>query len=95
LKPSTVKQKGHAVIGLASGRSHLTDPATYRDAPRDILPREATWKFPDGDTRDIARGWQLGDGRRGRPARKLVGWTRAALDQADQLLRAADFAARE
>jgi hypothetical protein len=46
LARSTIQRKGHAVIGIASGRSHITDPDLYRAMPRTIAAREAWWYVP-------------------------------------------------
>jgi hypothetical protein len=88
LKRSTVRRKGHPVIGVETGRTGLLNPRLYQSAPRDLTAREAWWIFPLGDTRDIAAGWQRGTGRS--PARRLIGWTREAQDQARRLIAQAE-----
>lgn len=97
LKRSTVRRKKHAVIGVASGKSHLTDPDTYLSAPRLVEAREAWWIFPPVPERrwKQAHGWQHGVDANRLPRRALLGWTAAAEELARRLVVQADFAARE
>jgi hypothetical protein len=97
LARSTVAQKGHRLIGIDTGRSGLLDPQLYLAGPRDLQPREAWWSFPTGDRRLFwqAHGWQNGNLRTHCPARRLLGWSRAAQDECRRLIARAEFAARE
>jgi hypothetical protein len=91
LRESTVHRKGHAVIGIASGRTHLTDPDTWTRLPRQIGRREAWLYVSRGDPRYwIVHGWQNGNQRTNCPARPLLGWTRGAQSNAADLIRDAE-----
>lgn len=97
LARSTARAKKSTLIGVRTGRSGITDPATYRAAPRDYRAREVWWAFSTLDLHlwKIAHGWQNGNPRNHCPARRLIGWTPAAQEAARELVRDADFAARE
>jgi hypothetical protein len=92
LRPSTVRQKGHAAIGVRSGG--MLDPGRWRTAPRDLEARRATWTYPYGDLRrgrayGQAYGFHAGNPRTGQPARPLLGGTARAQAEAMTLIRAA------
>jgi hypothetical protein len=97
LRDSTVRRKGHSHIGIDSGRTHLLDPTTWtRDILRSVTSREAYIEFPRQDRRwGQVHGWQNGHPLTRVPARKLIGWTRAAQADAQQLLTEATFRAGE
>jgi hypothetical protein len=101
LAASTVRQKGHSLIGIHTGKSGITDPVVYIRGDRVIKAREAWWLFPHQrtpsgvDLHDICHGWQNGVPRNNMPPRRLIGWTRDAQREADRILREADFHARE
>jgi hypothetical protein len=91
LRPSTVRQKGHAAIGVRTGG--MLDPGRWRTAPRDLEPRRATWIDPYGDLRrgrayGQAYGFHAGNARTGQPARPLLGWTARAQAEALALVQA-------
>jgi hypothetical protein len=92
LRPSTVRQKGHAAIGVRTGG--MLDPDRWRAAPRDMEARRATWIYPYGDLRrgrayGQAYGFHAGNARTGQPARPLIGWTARAQAETMALIRAA------
>ena len=96
LARSTTRRKGHTLIGVHTGRTHITDPDLDRAMPRQVLKREAWWYVP----RDHPRWPQLHGGQNGIPespvpARRLLGWTRGAQDLVKELIRRAEFEARE
>jgi hypothetical protein len=94
LARSTIRRKGHAVIGIARGRTHITDPNLYRTMPRTIAARAAWWYVPRSHPRwPQMHGWQNGNPGVIMPARRLLGWTQGAKDLARQLIRAAVFQA--
>lgn len=96
LARSTVKRKKHAIIGIDTGKSHLLDPSTWTRMDRSIKPREAWLIFPPGDARrDIVHGWQNGHELNDVKARPLLGWTEDAEEDAEALVKEADFRARE
>jgi hypothetical protein len=94
LARSTRRRKGHSLIGVHTGRTRITDPDLYRAMPRQILEREAWWYVPRAHPRwPQLHGWQNGIPASHVPARRLLGWTRGAQDQARRLIRQAAFQA--
>ncbi|MBV8554444.1 MAG: hypothetical protein JO116_02690 [Planctomycetaceae bacterium] len=96
LSAATVRQKGHAVIGVRSGV--LLDPQRWRTAPRDISSRVAIWYYPStgqkGDGCDgHARAFPAGHPLTGSPARPILGWTPAARETCRRLVSEAIRAA--
>jgi hypothetical protein len=91
LRESTIHRKGHAVIGIATGKTHITDPETWTRLPRRI-ERRAAWLYVSrGDRRYWQiHGWQNGVLRNNCPARPLLGWTRGAQSNATDLVRDAE-----
>jgi hypothetical protein len=82
LAARTVRRKGHSLIGVHSGRTHLLDPLRYLSGDRQITPREAWWSVSTVDRQiwKITHGWQNGNERNHCPARRLIGWSPAACD---------------
>jgi hypothetical protein len=96
LARSTVRAKRSEQIGIRTGKSGITAPATYTTAPRDVQPRQAEWQFDSGDRKlnGMAHGWQNGNARNHCPPRRLIGWSPGAKQAAQDLLKEADFRAR-
>ncbi len=90
LAASTVKQKGHATIGVRTGG--MLDPDRWRAAPRDLEARRVGWIYPYDDDRrgrayGQAYGFHAGNPKTGQPARPLIGWTERAKAEAQALIR--------
>jgi hypothetical protein len=97
LSAATVRQKGHAVIGVRSGV--LLNPQRWRTAPRDITSQVATWYYPStgwkGDGCDgHARAFHAGPPLTGSPARPILGWTLGARETCRRLVAEADLERR-
>jgi hypothetical protein len=93
LRPSTLLRRRDpgARIGWQTGRlfgeGQLQGTRSYH-------PRRITWQYADGpragSTWGRAHGFHNGNPRNRQPARPFVGWTRAARDQIDRLIRGDD-----
>ena len=92
LAVSTVRQKGHANIGVRTGQ--LLDPLLWEAGKYLIAPRRATWSHPYAafpSSRDYGKllGFHRGDPARNRPPRPLLGWSARARDAAAALIQEA------
>lgn len=92
IRPSTARQKGSTEIGVRSG--YMLEPSRWRNAPRDLEPRRALWRYDYGDLRrgrvyGQALAFHAGNPHTGQVARPMLGWTPRAVAQARALIRAA------
>ena len=76
----TISQKGHADIGSRTGEM-LTD-AHWRDGTRIIQPRSLSWTWVGPI---YGRYFHAGNDT-GQPPRQLIGWTREALEFAEDVI---------
>lgn len=81
LAAATVRRKGHGLIGMQTGAmvGDLLNGQTV------VGERSATWSYPRGET--YARTHGFHNGGNGRPARRIVGWTAEAKENARLALR--------
>ena len=87
LRPSTVRQKGHSLIGLRTGE--MLWPGRFEAAPRDVQARLATWQLLPVDGKTLS--FHAGNPRTGQVARPIVGWSEGVQADARNLIADAVF----